>query len=79
MTTYNQCFRCGWNLKTDLRTRKLYTCQAPHCDISGVIFCEECMKELNPKKSIFGSSMPDKCPACGVGILRYVPLTVREA
>lgn len=81
MTTYNQCFRCGWNLHTGGgRTRDLFSCQAPHCKAHQVIMCDECLKALNPKKGLFGgSNMPDKCPVCGVGILGYVKLMIRDS
>jgi hypothetical protein len=74
MSTYNQCFRCGWSLKTSGgQSRELHACSAPHCKVHNVIMCDECLKELNPKKGLFGkSNMPDKCPVCGVGILSRV-------
>ena len=80
MTTYNQCFRCGWNLHTGNGDRSLYACQAPHCKVHQVIMCDECLKEMNPKKGLFGKGiMPDKCPVCGVGILGDVRLIVRNS
>jgi len=52
--------------------RNLYACKAPHCQVGGVIFCDKCLKELNPNKGLFGSGLPKKCPTCGVGELATV-------
>ena len=74
MSTYNACFRCGWDLKSYGGLRKLYTCKAPHCEVHNVILCDECLKTMNPKKGLFGANVPQKCPVCGVGELGYVKL-----
>jgi len=80
-TTYNACFRCGYNWKNPGSKKaymQLYACQAPHCKAE-VIICEDCLKEMNPKKGLFGgSNMPDKCPVCGVGTLKHVSYKASE-
>lgn len=78
MAARNTCFRCGWNWDNwdpykEKKGRSLYACQAPHCQAYNVIFCDQCLKEMNPKKGLFGgSNMPQKCPVCGVGQLSEV-------
>jgi hypothetical protein len=82
ITTYHACFRCGYSWKNTGGKKmgmQLYACQALHCKAYQAIICEDCLKELNPKKGLFGgSNMPDKCPVCGVGILARVSYKVSE-